>query len=123
MHLEEITANITLTGLEPNAVVTVLAVARLGDDAVQVIYQAPGSTEIRQQMLMRANEAALAVATQERPWSFDGDGATVVLAVEAKRIDLAYLFDPMMAARPTCRPLPRSPSRRPGRRISPAAWR
>jgi hypothetical protein len=33
----------------------------------------------------------------ERPWSFDGDGETFKLAVEAKRIDLAFLFDPMMA--------------------------
>jgi hypothetical protein len=36
-------------------------------------------------------------ATRERPWSFDGDGDAFKLAVEAKRIDLAFLFDPMMA--------------------------
>ena len=29
--------------------------------------------------------------------SFDGDGAAFQLACEAKRIDLAFLFDPMMA--------------------------
>jgi hypothetical protein len=34
---------------------------------------------------------------QARPWSFDGDGDAFKLAVEAKRIDLAFLFDPMMA--------------------------
>jgi hypothetical protein len=33
----------------------------------------------------------------ERPWSFDGDGNTFKLTAEAKRIDLAFLFDPMMA--------------------------
>src|ERR1700738_3541797 len=36
-------------------------------------------------------------ATRERPWSFDVDGDAFKLAVEAKRIDLAFLFDPMMA--------------------------
>ena len=38
-----------------------------------------------------------AIATAERPFSFDGDGAAFQLACEAKRIDLAFLFDPMMA--------------------------
>jgi hypothetical protein len=28
---------------------------------------------------------------------FDGDGEAFKLAIEAKRIDLAFLFDPMMA--------------------------
>jgi SNF2 family DNA or RNA helicase len=32
-----------------------------------------------------------------RPWSFDGDGDLFRLVSEAKRIDLAYLFDPYLA--------------------------
>src|SRR5205085_7940980 len=43
------------------------------------------------------DEASIALATIERPWAFDGDGAAFQLACEAKRIDLAFLFDPMMA--------------------------
>src|SRR4030095_7625637 len=39
----------------------------------------------------------ISVATTERPFSFDGDGAAFQLTCEAKRIDLAFLFDPMMA--------------------------
>ncbi len=39
----------------------------------------------------------ISLATAERPFSFDGDGAAFQLACEAKRIDLAVLFDPMMA--------------------------
>jgi SNF2 family DNA or RNA helicase len=31
------------------------------------------------------------------PWSFDGDGATFRLVSEARRIRLAYLFDPLLA--------------------------
>ena len=44
-----------------------------------------------------ADEASISLATVERPWSFDGDGAAFQLTCEAKRIDLAFLFDPMMA--------------------------
>src|SRR5439155_5673577 len=32
-----------------------------------------------------------------RPWAFDAPGAAFKLAAEAYRINLAYLFDPMMA--------------------------
>jgi SNF2 family DNA or RNA helicase len=37
------------------------------------------------------------LAVTERPFAFDGDAAAFQLACEAKRIDLAFLFDPMMA--------------------------
>ena len=40
---------------------------------------------------------SISLATVERPWAFDGNGEDFKLAVEAKRIDLAFLFDPMMA--------------------------
>jgi superfamily II DNA or RNA helicase len=43
------------------------------------------------------DEEKLSVATVAHPWSFDGDGAAFQLTAEAKRIDLAFLFDPMMA--------------------------
>ena len=48
-------------------------------------------------MLFRTDEAKLSLAEAGRPWAFDGDGDDFKLAVEAKRIDLAFLFDPMMA--------------------------
>jgi hypothetical protein len=46
---------------------------------------------------LTAKRAELVGATAERPFAFDGDGAAFQLACEAKRIDLAFLFDPMMA--------------------------
>jgi SNF2 family DNA or RNA helicase len=52
---------------------------------------------MKEQLLNRADELSIDVATAERPFSFDGDGAAFQLACEAKRIDLAFLFDPMMA--------------------------
>ena len=96
MRLEDLTVGMALTGLEPTAVISVIAVIPHGSNAVQVIYRTPDGG-IRERMLGRADEEMIALATVGRPWAFDGDGAHFTLAVEAKRIDLAFLFDPMMA--------------------------
>src|SRR5213080_682987 len=48
-------------------------------------------------MLFRTDEATLALAEAGRPWAFDAPGAAFKLAAEAYRINLAHLFDPMMA--------------------------
>jgi hypothetical protein len=52
---------------------------------------------MKERLLGRTDEASVSVAMAERPFSFDGDGAAFQLTCEAKRIDLAFLFDPMMA--------------------------
>jgi len=96
MRLEDLTPGNSLIGLEPSAVATIVAVVPIAEGAVQVIYKTPDGT-LRDRLLGRADEATIAIATQERPWAFDGDGEDFKLAVEAKRIDLAFLFDPMMA--------------------------
>jgi SNF2 family DNA or RNA helicase len=65
-------------------------------DAIELTYKlADGS--VRAEVLYRDAEPRLAIAETGRPWSFDGDGALFRLAAEAKRIDLAYLFDPYLA--------------------------
>ena len=96
MRIEDIQQNQSISGLDATAVVTVVAVVPVGADAVQVIYRTPDGT-MKERLLGRADEDNISVATAERPWSFDGDGDAFKLAVEAKRIDLAFLFDPMMA--------------------------
>ena len=96
MRLEDLTPGNSLIGLEPSAIATIVAVVPIAGGAVQVIYKTPDGT-LRERLLGRADEATIAIATQERPWAFDGDGEDFKLAVEAKRIDLAFLFDPMMA--------------------------
>jgi SNF2-related domain len=96
MKLETLKAGISLVGIEPTLIATVIAVVPIGDGAVQVLYKTPEGT-IKERLLGRADEASISVATIERPWAFDGNGDEFKLAVEAKRIDLAFLFDPMMA--------------------------
>jgi hypothetical protein len=48
-------------------------------------------------MLFRTDEAKLSLAEAGRPWAFDAPGEEFKLAAEAYRINLAHLFDPMMA--------------------------
>jgi len=96
MTLEDLAPGSFLIGLEPSAVATVVAVVPIAEGAVQVIYKTPDGA-LKDRLLGRADEDGIAIATEERPWAFDGDGEAFKLAVEAKRIDLAFLFDPMMA--------------------------
>jgi superfamily II DNA or RNA helicase len=96
MKLEEVTAGASIEGVEPGSVVSVVAAIPIPPDALQLIYKLPDGT-LRERLLARADEPVLKAATTARPWSFDGDGAAFQLTAEAKRIDLAFLFDPMMA--------------------------
>jgi hypothetical protein len=96
LKLEDLRPGLPLVGLEPTVVATVAAVVPIGEGSVQVFYRTPDGTT-KERLLGRVDEEGLSVATVERPWSFDGDGAAFQLTCEAKRIDLAFLFDPMMA--------------------------
>lgn len=96
MKLEEITTGLNLTGVVPAQIVSVVALVPHGEGALQLIYRTPDGA-MKERLLVRADEPSIAVATAERPFSFDGDGAAFQLTCEAKRIDLAFLFDPMMA--------------------------
>jgi len=96
MKLSEIKAGQSLVGIENDYIVQVITPVQIGTDTIQLIYKLPDGT-IRETLLDQTRETTISVATVESPWSFDGDGEAFKLAVEAKRIDLAFLFDPMMA--------------------------
>src|SRR6516162_4168366 len=96
MRLQDITAGASLSGIEPTQIVTIVAAISHGEDALQLIYRTPDGA-MKERLLGRADEDSISAATVERPFSFDGDGAAFQLTCEAKRIDLAFLFDPMMA--------------------------
>lgn len=96
MKLEDIKTGLSLAGVEPTQVVTVVATVPQGNGAVQIIYRTPDGA-MKERLLLSADESTITPATVQRPFSFDGDGAAFQLACEAKRIDFAFLFDPMMA--------------------------
>ena len=96
MKLENLRKDALVEGIEPGQLVIIRFVEAIGPDACNVNYRLP-SGETRERMLMRHDEATLKLAVAGRPWAFDADGNAFKLALEAWRIDLAHLFDPMMA--------------------------
>lgn len=95
LKLEDIVAGIEITGLVPSEVAKVLQVEGLGESACVVYRTASGS--LGDQTLYRADEHRLSLTSVGRSWAFDADGASFKLGLEAYRISLAHLFDPMMA--------------------------
>ncbi|GHU17563.1 helicase [Betaproteobacteria bacterium] len=96
LKLEQIQKNAAISGVEPGQVVRIVTTEPVGDSALTVYYKtADGS--LRERMLFRTDEANLALAESGRPWAFDAPGDAFKLAAEAYRINLAHLFDPMMA--------------------------
>jgi superfamily II DNA or RNA helicase len=104
-RLEELKEGASVTGVLPNEAVTVV-VCQWHGEVITLIYR-DVSGNLGQKLLYRHDECDLNVLTQGRPWSFDADGALLRLVSEARRIGLAYLFDPYLAiTTSTVRPLP-----------------
>jgi superfamily II DNA or RNA helicase len=95
-RLEDLTQGSAVKGILPNQAVTVVNAKWHGSDVVELTYKdAQGRPD--NTLLYRDNEPTLEMVSVGRAWSFDGDGALLRLASEAKRIRLAYLFDPVLA--------------------------
>ncbi len=93
--LKELKQGVLLKGLLPGKLVTVTDVKRHGP-VVELIYE-DASGQLGKELLLPDREAQLEIASEGLPWSFDADGATFRLTSEAYRINLAYLFDPLIA--------------------------
>jgi SNF2 family DNA or RNA helicase len=96
MKLEEITKGTLIRGIVHSGNVEVIEANWIGSDARQVIYKNPdGKPET--ELIYRDMESELELVKEGRPWSFDGDSRSFRLVSEARRIQLAYLFDPLLA--------------------------
>ena len=73
MKIADLKPGISLVGIEPTVIVTLMAVVPIGDGAFQVIYKTPDGT-IKERLLSSADEAGIGIPTAEQPWAFDGDG-------------------------------------------------
>ena len=100
LKLEEIKKNAAISGIEPGQVVRVVTTEPVGLDdnySALTIYYKTSDGKLHERMLFRTDEAKLSLAEAGRPWAFDAPGEEFKLAAEAYRINLAHLFDPMMA--------------------------
>src|SRR5512146_1049989 len=96
MKLEDLQPNAAVRGILPDASVSVVSVAWHGSDALTLVYRGPDG-RVAEEVLYRHDEPRLEIVEIGRPWSFDGDGALYRLVAEAHRIQLAHLFDPVLA--------------------------
>jgi superfamily II DNA or RNA helicase len=95
-RLEDLSRGASIRGVVPAEVVTVVDVRWHGAAAVELTYKRSDGT-VANRLLYREDEPDLEIAETGRPWSFDSDGRLFRLTAEAKRISLAYLFDPFLA--------------------------
>lgn len=96
LKLEDIKKDAHILGIEANEIVRIVSVESVGTDALTVYYK-NSQGKLDERMLFRADEASLEIAQAGRPWGFDAPAADFILGLEAYRIHLAHLFDPMMA--------------------------
>jgi superfamily II DNA or RNA helicase len=95
-QLEQVSRGSAVKGILPEGIVTIVDVKWIGTVAIEVTYK-DSAGKLGSELLYRDREATLEIASEGRPWSFDGDGALFRLVSEARRIQLAYLFDPLLA--------------------------
>src|SRR2546421_2181809 len=95
-RLEELTPGTAVRGIVPGEPVTAVAIEGHGSACVPLTYR-NASGDVAQRLVYRADEPGLDVDGAARTWTFDADGHLFRLAAEARRIRLAYLFDPRLA--------------------------
>ncbi len=95
-RLEELVPDVAVRGILPDSVVTVINVQWHTEDVVTLTFRSPTGL-LDDEVLYRDSETRIEVVDQGRPWSFDGDGRLLRLVSEANRIQLAHLFDPLLA--------------------------
>ena len=96
LKLEDIKKDAQIRGIQADEIVRVVQVEPVGDNALTVYYK-DSQGRLNEQMLFRSDEGRLDLAEAGRPWAFDAPGEDFKLGLEAYRINLAHLFDPMMA--------------------------
>ena len=96
MRLEDLTKGATVTGVLPNQAITVIDTQWHGSDVVTLTYRDINGVT-GDELIFRDREPELEIVTSSLPWSFNGDGKLLRLVSEAHRIQLAHLFDPMLA--------------------------
>jgi hypothetical protein len=95
-RLEDLTAGAVVRGVVPGEAVTVVASRWAGTRSVVLTFRTDAG-KVDEQVVYRTQETELSLDGRGSAWSFDGDPALFRLVAEARRIRLAYLFDPRLA--------------------------
>jgi SNF2 family DNA or RNA helicase len=96
MKLSEISSGQFLMGVEPNNNVRVIAVDLLSDSTLAITFRRADNS-LGERTIYAEDCGEITIVEDKLQWDFKGNPDAFKLAVEAYRINLAYLFDPMMA--------------------------
>ena len=96
-RLEDLTKGALVRGVLSERAVKVVDVDWHGSNAITLTFTDESTGKPGQELLYRDDEPRLTVEQGGRAWSMDADGSLFRLVSEAKRISLAYLFDPFLA--------------------------
>ena len=96
MTFEDLQPGACVSGLAPNQVAVIIQINYIGSNAATLIYKLTDGG-IAERIVYRDDLPSLRLVEKGRPWSFDGDGQIFRLVAEAHRIQLAHLFDPLLA--------------------------
>jgi superfamily II DNA or RNA helicase len=96
LPLEKLSKGATVKGLLVDAPATIIDVQWIGANVVEAFFKGP-SGRVENRLLYREDENTLELVETGSYWAFDSDGNLFRLASEAQRIQLAHLFDPVLA--------------------------
>src|SRR3954470_19137656 len=106
LSFAELVPGATVAGLAASGPVQILAVEMHGTSAATVTW-ADGAGRPDRRVIYGDVLDSLRVVEPGRRWAFNADGGDFLMASEAQRLRLAYLFDPMIAVTSSAvRPLP-----------------
>ena len=95
MKQTDITVGTRIAGILPSEAVEIIQVKPHG--VVTEIFYQTNRGDMGKRMLYEEDLAHLHLLDRQLPWQFDGDADRFKLASEAYRIELAHLFDPLLA--------------------------
>lgn len=96
LKLEDIRKGAKVRGILPQTAVTIKSVDLQGPDMLELVYQVPtGGAEIV--VLRRSDEDRLSLDDAARVARFSANPDHFKLALEGRRMELAWTFDPMVA--------------------------
>lgn len=96
VKLEDIRPGATVRGILPTGLVTIVNIHWFGNDAIEITYKDASGKPLNE-LLYRSDESKLTLETSGQQWGFKGDSSLFRLVSEARRIQLAHLFDPLLA--------------------------
>jgi len=95
LQLEEIKRDAAVNGNKPAQILRIVTTELVGENALKIYYKTTDG-QVKEQRLSRSNEPALSLAKEGRLWVFEAPDE-FNLADEVYRVNLAHLFEPMMA--------------------------